>query len=404
MNLNRLNSLIYGLILGLSLSASGIHAAPPAPSDDNGINAFACDMYAQLSKQDGNLFFSPLSISYALAVTGAGARGETLAQMEQVLHAPLGKPQDHQAFADLMRRLNAAQSDERVRMEIANSLWPDKKFSMRKEYVETARKYYDAPINPVSYKNDKDREDAAKQINTWVEQKTKERIRDLVSAEAFDDLTRLVLVNAVYFNGRWLFPFRPDETSSNFFYTPGKKVWARFMSQEKTFKYRQMENLQILELPYKGEEFSMLVLLPEDKPGALKRLEKELSPQKLEQWTKALSPKEVLVGFPKFKLSWGAKELKKELIALGMRDAFVDAADFSEMSSKKDLLIDKVLHKADVEVDEGGTVAAAATGVVIEEQSARSMPKFWANRPFLFLIRENSKGTILFMGRLTEPR
>ncbi|MCL2829736.1 MAG: serpin family protein [Betaproteobacteria bacterium] len=410
---NRLNRLICGLILGLSLSASAIHAAPPelalalapeiAPSTETaeaGINAFACDLYAQLKKQGGNLFFSPLSISYALAVTGAGARGETLAQMERVLHAPLGKQHDHAAFSKLMQRLNTAQSDEQVRMVIANSLWPDKSLSIRPEYEETARNYYGAPITPVNYK---DGQNAAKQINAWVEQKTRDRIRDLLSPGDLNASTRLVLVNAVYFNGRWLSPFDSGNTRTAVFHAPGKQVDTRFMFQKKVFRYGQVENLQILELPYKGEGFSMLALLPEDKPGALEKLEGALSPESLAQWTTALTRQEVNVLFPKFKLTWGARELNGELIALGMRNAF-GSADFSGISPENPF-ISKVVHKADVEVDEGGTVAAAATGVMMSKSAvARPIPEFRADRPFLFLIRENSKGTILFMGRLTEPR
>ncbi|MCL2011896.1 MAG: serpin family protein [Cystobacterineae bacterium] len=377
-------------------------AAPPQKTAEEAINAFACDMFAQLKKQEGNLFFSPLSMAYALAFTGAGARAQTLAQMQRVLRASLDNPQGHEAFAKLMQRLNAAQNDAQVRVEMANALWPAQTFSMHTAYVEVAKKYYEAPIFPVDYA---DSAGAAKQINTWVEEKTKGHIRNLLNPEDINAAMRLVLTNAVYFNGRWLLPFEARQTRPGIFHAPGKEAEVPFMYQKDSFKYGQVEGLQMLELPYKGEAFSMRVLLPEDKPGALEKLEKALSPERLAQWTKALRLQEVRVVFPKLKLTWGVQDLKEALVALGMRDAFVlGKANFSGMSAEKDFLISKVLHKATLEVDEGGTVATATTAFLgTMGGMPPPAPEFRADRPFLFLILDNTKGTLLFVGRITNP-
>ncbi|MDR2173426.1 MAG: serpin family protein [Burkholderiales bacterium] len=380
---------LFLVFLCFPLSASPVS---PGKTIENGINAFACDLYSQLRSEKGNLFFSPLSISYALSVTGAGARGETVAQMERVLHTPLGKERDYQTFSDMMRRLNAAQNDEQVRIEIANSLWPSNTFPLRTEYVAMANKYYETSIFPL---------EGVKPINHWVEEKTQGRVRDFL--DSLHPSTVLVLVNSIYFNGRWLLPFDAKLTAQASFHAPEKVAEVPFMSQKAAFRYGQMENVQLLELPYKGEAFSMLVLLPSETPGAFEKLEKELSTKRLAEWTYALSKQNVQVFFPKFKMTWGTNSLINPLINLGIRDAFSSKADFSGISSQKGLSISEVFHQAQVEVDEGGTVAAAATAVVATRSQLLSVPVFRADRPFLFFIRENAKGTVLFAGRVMNP-
>ena len=390
-------------LLCLSLSASMTHALPASSdkSAGDGVNAFACTLYAQLQQQKGNLFFSPLGISYAFAAAGVGAQGESAAQMEKALHA--SGEQGRQALAALMQRLNATQRDDQLRIHIANSLWPHKNYPLRPEYIETARKYYDAAVTPLNYTGDAPA--AAARINAWIEQKTRGRIRDMIGAPPGD--TRLLLVNAVYFDARWMSPFASHATRKNTFHAPGKALEASFMSREGVYGYRQMQDMQILELPYAGETCSLIVLLPAAKPGALEDLESKLSALRLAQWTDALPRQEVQVFLPKFKLSWGPASLNEALGAMGVRDVFSPgSADFSGMSPEAGLYIGNVLHKANVEVDEAGTVAAAASAVEFAPASAgpRDMPVFRADRPFLFLIRDRVDGAILFMGRLTEPQ
>ena len=390
-------------LLCLSLSAPKAHALPAASetSAGDGVNAFACSLYAQLQKHNGNLFFSPLGISYALAAAGAGARGESAAQMEKALHA--SGEQGRQALAALMRRLNATHHDEQLRINIANSLWPHKDYPLRPEYLEAVRNYYDADVIPLDYAGSATA--AAARINAWIEKKTQDRIRDMVGAPPGD--TRLLLVNAVYFDARWMHPFESHATRQRVFHAPGKATDAPFMSREGVYGYRQVQDLQILELPYKGEKYSLIVLLPAAKPDALEKLETQLTALRLAQWADALPRHEVQVFLPKFKLSWGPASLNEALGALGMREVFSPAsADFSGMSQEAGLYIGNVLHKANVQVDEAGTVAAAASAVEFAPGSAgpRAIPVFLADRPFVFFIRDKAEGTILFMGRLTDPQ
>jgi len=305
-------------LLALSLSSSP-HAAPPDITAQDSINTFACRFYAQLRTQKGNLFFSPLSISYALAVAGAGARGDTATQMEQVLHMSLSTERGAQAFAELMQGLNAAQKDEQARMEMANALWPSETFSMRPEYVDAAKKYYNTAIVPVDYQHS---HAAVAHINAWVQKETRNRIPKLLGPDAVSRNTRLVLVNTVYFNARWLSPFKPHATKPELFHAPNKKATVPFMSQLGVYKYGEVNNVQIVELPYRGGAFSMLVLLPAKKPGALEKLEKAFSPKQLAAWSGALTQQKVRVSLPKFKLNWGPSPLNEMLIALGCRMLF----------------------------------------------------------------------------------
>jgi serpin B len=398
---------IFAALLCLFLSVSNADAAP-APSGKavtDGINAFACDLYGQLRSQQGNLFFSPLSITYALAAAGAGAGGETLAQMERALHAPMRGEQARQAFAGLLQGVNAEQRGGQLQIEIANSLWPAKKFSLLPAYVETAQKHFDAAVMPVDYA--KDSRAVASRINAWVEEKTRGRIRNFMTMPPAPD-TRLTLINTVYFKGSWVSPFKAKKTREDVFHAPGKAVRVPFMSQKNRFRYLELKDLQVLALPYGDGRFSLIALLPARTPGALENLENELSPHKLVQWTGALAWREVKVFLPKFTLSWGPASLKGTLDSLGMGNAFSpDSADFSGMSLEKPgLLIGDVLHQANIDVDEQGTVAAAATGAPIAAAASlpsKAVPEFRADRPFVFLIRDNVVGTILFMGRLMDP-
>ena len=394
------------LCLCLCLPAPGAHAAREASGKAaaDGLNAFACDAYARLRVQKGNLFFSPLSISCALAAAGTGARGETAAQMARSLRMQLGGEQAHTALTALLRGLNTARDDGQPQIEIANSIWPHTDFSLRPEYVETAQKTFDAAVLHVDYA--RDAEAAAARINAWIADKTHGRIRDIIHPPPAD--TRLVLVNAVYFKGAWASPFLPENTEDDLFHAPGKAVRTPFMSKTKAFRYGEMKDMQILELPYKGGEFSLLVLLPAKTPGALEKLEKELSAQRLAQWTGALHTRTVRVFLPKFSLSWGPAALNDALVSLGMRDAFSPhAADFSGMSPDGGLFIGSLLHQANVDVDEYGTTAAAVTASPMPAAGPGGLPPiitvFRADRPFLFLIRDTLRGTVLFMGRLTEP-
>ena len=366
-------------------------------------SAFAMDLYQKLRASDGNLFFSPYSISTALAMTYGGARGNTEKQMAQTLRFSLTQNNLHAAFAQIESRFNKVQETGNVTLSVANSLWPQKDYNFLDEYLSLTKKYYGVSINYVDYK--RAREAAREMINEWVEDKTQDRIKDLIQPGILDALTRLVLVNAIYFKGDWESQFEASQTKdSPFHVSPERSVRAPMMKQKNRFGYAEIGNLQILELPYVGNELSLIVLLPQRIDG-LDQIESNISTENLQRWKRELHKTDVLVFLPKFKMT-SMFRLDKTLMSMGMVDAFSDSkANFAGMDGRPDwLYIGAVLHKAFVAVDEEGTEAAAATAVVMK---ARGMPKpppvFRADHPFLFLIQEKGTGSILFMGRTVDP-
>jgi hypothetical protein len=264
---------------------------------------------------------------------------------------------------------------------------------------------YGAGLREVDFVNAAEREQARKTINSWVEKETKEKIKDLIPQGVLDALTRLVLTNAIYFKGDWALEFdKKQTTDAPFKISADKEVTVPLMYQKGDFKYAQEDGLQIIELPYKGDELSMVVLLPAEVDG-LAELEKSLTPKDLNRWSTLLRKREVYVYLPKFKMTTGPLELGGVLKAMGMKDAFsLPPADFSGMTGSRDLFISNVLHKAFVAVDEKGTEAAAATAVVVTlTAELAASPVFRADHPFVFVIKDNRSGSILFMGRLTNP-
>ena len=362
---------------------------------------FALDLYSVLKKEEGNIFFSPYSISTALAMTYGGARANTAKEMAQTLHFTLGQEKIPPAFADLEIKLNEIQKQGEVLLYVANSLWPQKDYPFRQDYLSLMRKDYGVAITPVDYV--KACEEARKIINRWVEDKTKNKIKELIRKGDLDPLTVLVLVNAIYFKGDWASQFDPELTKmKDFVLTDGQKKKIPIMEQKGNFGLRELEDAQILELPYVGNQLSMLIILPRELPG-LQKIEDALSENNLRSWLSRLPREEVRVYLPKFKITWGTFELNEPLIALGMKDAFSRArADFTGMAETRELFISLVLHKAFIEVNEEGTEAAAATAVVMSKEISRPRV-FRADHPFLFLIRDNITGSILFLGRVVDP-
>ncbi|HHY45947.1 MAG TPA: serpin family protein [Firmicutes bacterium] len=369
-----------------------------------GNNAFAFDLYRQLAKDKGNLFFSPYSISSALAMTYAGARGETARQMADVLHFSLAPEKLHPAFLDLTGMFNA--DGKSYQLSVANALWGQVGYEFLPEFLDITKKYYGAGFKEVDYIDDGNREQARQTINKWVEAKTNDKIKDLIQPNDLSTLTRLVLTNAIYFKGKWEIQFKPEATKPMPFHISAKeKVDVPMMHQVAKFNYAENDQAQILEMPYTGGELSMVVLLP--KPEyELAKLEGMLRPEVIRSWLSQLSREKVEVFLPRFKLEKRFL-LNEQLQGLGMIDAFDEnAADFSGMTRGRDLYISRVIHKAFVEVNEEGTEAAAATAVVMSGKSIvlDEPPVFCADRPFVFLIRDLRSGSILFMGRLADPR
>lgn len=379
---------------------------------------FAFDLYAKLKddpnaqKPDGNLFFSPYSISTALAMTyaGAGTRGQTQEQMERVLHFyyPLQRihcamlqQRLHEALGLLQNQLN---KDKEVGYElnVANALWGQKGEGFLPEFLELTKKYYGAGPREVDFV--RQTEKARKTINAWVEKQTKDKIKELIKKGILGRDTVLVLTNAIYFKGDWAIQFDREKTKdAPFMISADKKVNVPMMYLKENFKYWADKDLQVIELPYKGEHLSMIVLLPRE-VDSLSELEKKLTLENLNSWLQKLRKQEVMVYLPRFKMTWGVFELNGILKDMGMKDAFSGKADFSAMTGRRDLFISNVLHKAFVEVNEEGTEAVAATAVIMERIAMSIEPVFRADHPFVFIIKDNRSGSILFMGRVSNPK
>lgn len=381
-----------------------------------GNNVFALELYAELRSQGGNLFVSPYSISTALAMAQAGARGRTASQMAQVLHFPattgetaesspsrLDQRQVAAAYGRIIKDLNKRGQKGAYTLNVANALWGQKGFGFLKEYLELVRTDFGGELTEVDFV--RAAEAARKTINTWVEKQTKGKIKDLIPAGVLDSMTRLVLTNAIYFKGNWARQFKKDQTQdAPFILAGGRTVETPMMNQTAEFGYMETETLQGLELPYVEKELSMVVLLPRQ-PDGLSKLEESLTSENLSQWLARLFSREVVVSVPKFKATTQFS-LASVLQSMGMTDAFSSDADFSGMDGKKDLFISAVIHKAYVDVNEEGTEAAAATGAVMKLTSLgpSEKPVFRADHPFLFLIRDNKSGGILFIGRVMDPK
>lgn len=390
--------------------------APPTAAERqalaNGNNAFALDFFAKLrAKEKENLFLSPYSISAALAMTYAGARGATETEMAQALRFTLPQERLHAAMGALVADLNAETRNGKPRgfaLSVANSLWGQQDYPFAPAFLKLTKECYAAGLTGVNFA--KAPEDTRLVINKWVEEKTQNRIKDLIPAGGITSDMRLVLVNAIYFKGDWQSPFKEAHTKQEQFHLDAaRQVETPLMHQTGDFKYHEEDRqFQLLELPYVNRELSMLVFLPVAVDG-LAGLENTLTAENLARWTAAMRHAEVRVTLPKFKMTWGTAELNSFLQDLGMRTAFkYPDADFNGMAETKEFFIGKVLHKAFVEVNEKGTEAAAATMVGVQGGSMprpKPEPKvFRADRPFVFAIRDNTSGSILFMGRLANPK
>jgi len=371
-----------------------------------GNNAFAFDLYAKLRGQEGNLVFSPYSISTALAMTYAGARGKTAGQMEKVLHFTLGQGKLHPAMADLVDDLNTRGGDGKegsaYELVVANRLWGQKGYRFLDPFLALNRTYYGAGLEQVDFARATDA--ARKTINAWVEDKTRDKIKELLKPPHLTPLTRLVLTNAIYFKGNWMSQFKKERTKdAPFSVSPASKVAVPTMRQTEKFGYAEAEGLQVLELPYVGDELSMVILLPR-KTDDLAEIEATLGAGRLKAWLSRLGKRKVQMFLPRFKIEFGL-DLKRALKSMGMPLAFDEhKADFSGMDGRIWLYIGAVIHQAYVDVNEEGTEAAAATAVVMEGRGMpRPPPVFRADHPFLFLIRDGKTGSILFIGRVTDP-
>ncbi len=377
-------------------------------------NRFAFDLYSQLNKEeDGNIFYSPYSISSALAMTYEGAEGQTADEMQSVFHSPqdgILRPN----FAAIYNDINSGTRDYELRT--GNALWVQQDYALLEDYKTVTERYYGGKAANLDFVQET--EESRKTINRFIEEQTNNKIRDLIPQGFLDPMTRLVLTNAIYFKGTWEWQFDASLTrDQDFKVTPDKtvKVPMMYMDNDKAkFNYADLGDLQILEIPYKGGDVSMLVLLPEqgeefdyetretiEYSYTLEDI--ELSHEKLEEYKMQMAETKMdAIYLPKFEFD--TKYFMKEtLIAMGMPTAFSMGADFSGMTGNRDLFISFVIHQAYVRVDEQGTEAAAATAVGMELKAAMPSNVFRADHPFIFIIQQKDTGNILFLGKVVDP-
>jgi serpin B len=407
--LRRLGALAW---LGAALSVS---AAPPSISGPPGraaaapasgplaavaqaSNGFGADLYRRLAEREphGNLFFSPASLSLALSMASGGARGETARGLARVLHAEGAGEATHAAWSAWLAELAEPREAE---LSLASRLWVERGEPLLPDFEALARDRYRAPVERLDFGQP---EPARARINGWVAQQTHDRIRELIPRGALTRETKLVLGSAVYFKGLWERPFDTAKTAEAPFWTGEREARVQLMSQARAsqFGYAEEPDAQLLELAYKGG-LSMLVVLPTARDG-LPAIERRLTGELLARWVGLVQRRNVLVSLPRFRVeqTFSAGE---PLAKLGAGLAFSRDADFSGIDGRRDLRLSAVIHKAFVEVNEAGTEAAAATGVVMGTLAVRRDPVFRADHPFLYCIVEQKSGALLFLGRFAKP-
>ncbi|MFP4041808.1 MAG: serpin family protein [Bacteroidales bacterium] len=397
MNKFRVISIVFllSILLGVNLHAQDMK------NTVDGNNAFTFSIFDEINNEEANVFFSPYSISSALAMTYNGAEGKTREEMASVLNFPENKHELSVGFKRLNEHLHELQRDD-IQLKVANSLWGEQTYSFRQEFLDINKEYYKAGIRKVDFKNNYNK--AREDINKWVEENTEEKIKDLIPPGMLDAMTRMVLANAIYFKGAWEFPFDEKKTRKDTFYIYTKcRTKADFMNRSLTANYYKDNLAEVLEIPYSGGEISMLIVLPHETYG-MEKLESKLDRSLYEKYNQELSRKQVELSLPKFNIT-ADYELSDVLSKLGMKTAFGGDADFSGMTGKKELYISNIVHKSFVDVNEEGTEAAAATGVVMRKTSLPPSEKikFKADHPFIFFIKDNETNSVLFMGRVMNP-
>ena len=393
-----------------------VSAVGPADLDElvRGNNAFAFDLYRALRDREGNLFYSPFSISQALAMTSAGARGETLRQMEATLHHRLPPTSLHPAFNALDRTLasrgqasggapnDAGEAGQYFRLNIANAIWGQDGYHFLPDFLDVLAEHYGAGMMAVDFAGAPD--ESRVRINNWVAEETAGKVEDLLPQRSVDHSTRLVLTNAIYFNASWLWQFDQRDTKVRLFHLAGGATVMVPMMTETTkefYGYAKCDGYQVVDVPYSWGEMSMTILLPDE--GKLGKFEDSLDSEMLGRIVDDIEIDYVTLTMPLFEFE-SEFNLGDTLAGMGMPDAFGGGADFSGMTGSRALWISEVVHKAFMSVDEEGTEAAAATGVVILTSGTSKDPiEVTVDRPFIFLIRDIGTGTVLFMGRVSNP-
>jgi serpin B len=391
-----------------SALAALLAAAIAAPAADRdlapGLNRFSGALYGEAARGGHNFVLSPYSVSAALSMVFAGARGQTADEMRRVLGQTDGEPGYHAEFGALIDRIAKAANTGGNQFNAANSLWVQQGFSILPEFTGLLQSAYHAAPCLVDFEGSAEQARAA--INSWTDRETRGKIHELFAPGAIKPDIRLVLGSAVYFNGKWERAFRTADTHPAEFTTAsGAKAMVPFMHRTGRFGYAETAAGQTLEIRYAGNTgLAFDILLP--KEGVkLESVERDFAQGKLSAWVGELKDREVSVAAPRFRVA-SETSLRRSLEALGMKTAFRSSADFSGIDDKRDLALADVVHKAWVDVTEEGTEAAAATGATMALVSMRMdpVPVFRADRPFVFLIRDTRSGLVLFAGRLLDPK
>lgn len=390
-----------------NVPANDVPVSPAgAPTDAvSASNKFGLELYAHLNGGDGNIAYSPASLSVALAMTFAGAKGDTAKEMQHAMSFPSSADALHGGWASQISRWQGATD---IEVSVANRLYGDQSYTFEAPFLSLTKSRYGAPLEAVDFAGDGDAQRLL--INAWVKTKTKDRIVDLIPPSGVTADTRMVLVNAMYFKAAWEMPFDKSNTQEAAFAAAGGEVKVPMMSQTEHMRYAEVDGVQLAERAYKNDTFATLFVLP--KAGqALSSLEKKLDAELLGSWTAALQTERVAMKLPRFKIEPKTPyELKGALQAMGMNLPFKRGeADFTAMSNPSNpedrLHIDKVFHKAFVAMDEAGTEAAAASAVSMAR--AGGMPQepkvFNADRPFLYFVRDTKTGMVMFAGRVSDP-
>lgn len=361
-------------------------------------NAFAFDMYSMIKSDVENIFFSPYSIFTAMAICYDGAEGSTKEQISNVFYYPLSKPVLEGSTKEMIDTINS--DNDAYDLETANALWVLEEYPLNEQYVFNAENYYDGMITPLDFGGQP--EESRLIINSWVEKKTNDKIKDLLAERSIDGNTRLIITNAVYFNGKWLQEFEEAGTRKKVFYlSDGQEKKVDTMYAIETYNYGKDKNAQILELPYKGDDISMYIILPSK--NNIEEFENDLTLGYYNELKDNLNSDEVKILLPKFTFEARA-ELNEPLQDMGIVDAFDSGmADFSGISASDGLSISEVIHQAYIGVNEKGTEAAAATGIVMVDSLPYYKYEFTADHPFMFFIEDKRTGCILFMGKVENP-
>ncbi|MGB1013341.1 MAG: serpin family protein [Nannocystaceae bacterium] len=383
-------------------SATGPSQPAVAASNQAGFR-----IYQQIAAKPGNFAFSPASISLALSMTYAGSAGETAKQMREALVLPEASESLHRGWASVVSAWNVP--SEHYTLATVNRLFGEQSYTFEQPFLDQVRSHYAAPLEPRDFRNKPQVERAY--INQWVENQTRERIKDLIPPPGINSDTRLVLANALYFKGAWANPFIPEQTTDGAFYVDGaSKTTVAMMHQTKNHGYAAVDGVKLVQMHYFGSKLAMLLVVPDARNG-LAAVEKDLTAQQLARWDQALQTKRVAVTLPKFKVAPPTIDLKKILKQMGMTDAFEpERADFTGIANPPNpddrLYISAVFHKAFVAVDEEGSEAAAATAVVMGRGGGRPAEPVAvvADHPFVFLIRDLTTGAVMFAGRVSNPK